>query len=107
MAAGATFAYRVEGSGFSWNEFVASLAGVRWLWLAASLPPILLTYFVRALRWRVFLLPVAPHASLWKITTATCIGFTAVVLFGRAREAVRPYLIARSHEVPISTQVAA
>jgi len=103
---GALFAYRMDDSGFSWNEFVASLAGVRWVWLVASLPPILLTYVVRALRWRVFLLPVAPHASLWKITTATCIGFTAVVLFGRAGEAVRPYLIARSHDVPISTQVA-
>ena len=107
ILAGAIFAYRTDPSGFAWHEFVASLTGVHWLWLAASLPPILLTYLVRALRWRVFLRPVAPHASLWKITTATCIGFTAVVLFGRAGEAVRPFLIARDHHVPISTQVAA
>jgi uncharacterized protein (TIRG00374 family) len=97
----------MDDSDFSWNEFATSLRGVQWGWLAASLPLILSTYFMRALRWRVFLRPVAPHASLWKITTATCIGFTAVLLFGRAGEAVRPYLIARSHEVPISTQVAA
>ena len=107
VVAGGIIAYRADPTGFTWSEFQASLTGVRWLWLAASIPPILLTYFVRALRWRVFLLPVAPHASLWKITTATCIGFTAVVLFGRAGEAVRPVLIARDHHVPISTQVAA
>lgn len=108
VAAGGLFAYRrVNESGFAWTEFLAALAGLHWGWLAASLPPILATYLLRGLRWRVFLRPVAPHASLWKITSATCIGFTAVVLFGRAGEAVRPYLIARHHKVPISTQVAA
>ena len=108
MAAASTYAYRrVAESGFVWSDFVASLAGVHWGWLAASLPPILLTYFARALRWRVLIRPVAPHASLARITAATCIGFTAVVLFGCAGEAVRPYLIARHHNVPISTQVAA
>ena len=38
---------------------------------------------------------------------ATCIGFTAVVLFGRAGEPVRPYLIARKEGVSFSSQVAA
>jgi len=107
VIAGGSVAYFLNDFGFSWKEFVAALKGVRWWWLLASLPPMLLTYFVRALRWRVFLLPVAPHAGLWKITTATCIGFTAIILFGRAGEAVRPYLIARNHQVPISTQFAA
>jgi len=107
VLAGGVFTYRnVAESGFHWAEFVGSLARVRWGWVAASLPAILLTYFVRALRWRVLIRPVTPEVSLWKITTATCIGFTAVVLFGRAGEAVRPYLIARHHKVPISTQVA-
>jgi hypothetical protein len=108
VLAGAFWAYRrVAESGFVWAEFIGALTGVRWVWLAASLPPILLTYLVRALRWQVFLRPVAPQVDFSRIASATCIGFTAVVLFGRAGEAVRPYLIARDHKVPISTQVAA
>ena len=107
MLAGVIFAWvRMDESGFAWHEFQQALTRARWGWLVASLPPILLTYVVRALRWRVFLRPVTPVTHLWKITAATCIGFTAVVLFGRAGEAVRPYLIARDHNVPLSTQVA-
>lgn len=108
VLAGSLWAYRrIAQSGFAWAEFAGAIAGARWSWLAASLPPLLLTYLVRALRWRVFLRPVSPRIDFWKIASATCIGFTAVLLFGRPGEAVRPYLIARHHHVPVSTQVAA
>ena len=46
-----------------------------------------------------------PACGAW--WSATCIGFTAVVLFGRAGEPVRPYLIARKEGVSFSSQVAA
>ena len=45
--------------------------------------------------------------SLWRVFSATAIGFTAVVLFGRAGEPVRPYLIAKKEGVTFSSQVAA
>ena len=45
--------------------------------------------------------------DLWRIFTATAIGFTAVVLFGRAGEPVRPYLIAKKEGVSFSSQIAA
>ncbi len=51
--------------------------------------------------------PLRLDASLWRIFKATAIGFTAVVLFGRAGEAVRPYLIAKNEGVSFSSQVAA
>lgn len=51
--------------------------------------------------------PLAPNATLWQMTVATFIGFTAVVLFGRAGEPVRPYLVARKQGIPFSTQIAA
>src|SRR3984893_5280074 len=44
---------------------------------------------------------------LWRLVVATCIGFTAVVLFGRAGEPVRPYLIARNEGGSFSSRVAA
>jgi len=79
--------------------------------MSAALALILVTYFGRALRWEVMLRPLREGmlnpAGLWDIFSATAIGFTAVVLFGRAGEPVRPYLIAKKQGVPFSSQVAA
>lgn len=79
--------------------------------MSAALALILVTYFGRALRWEVMLRPLREGmlnpAGLWDIFCATAIGFTAVVLFGRAGEPVRPYLIAKKQGVPFSSQVAA
>ncbi len=46
----------------------------------------------------------ALHANLFG---ATVIGFTAITLFGRPGEFVRPYLIARKEQVPVTSQLAA
>lgn len=106
--AGAAFIYLRTEDGFAWAEFQRVLSGVRPGWLVASIGLILITYVIRAARWGVMLRPLAPHpVSLWRLLSATCIGFTAVVLFGRAGEPVRPFLIARREKVAFSTQLAA
>lgn len=99
--------YRWRTSGFAWHEFTKALAGVDWSWLALALALIMATYVGRALRWEVMLRPLQKHTSLWRIFSATAIGFTAVVLFGRAGEPVRPYLISKREGVTFSSQVAA
>ena len=78
--------WRWRQSGFDWNEFAAALKHVDWSWLTLGAALVLSTYLGRALRWEVMLRPLCPDASLWRIFTATAIGFTAVVLFGRAGE---------------------
>lgn len=100
-------AYRWRTSGFSWSEFAQALVNVDWSWLIVALALILATYVGRALRWEVMLRPLQKNTNLWRIFSATAIGFTAVVLFGRAGEPVRPYLIARREGVTFSSQVAA
>jgi uncharacterized protein (TIRG00374 family) len=50
---------------------------------------------------------LSSEARFWDTLSATCIGFTAVVFFGRAGEAVRPYLISKKAGVPFSSQIAA
>lgn len=99
--------YRWRTSGFSWPAFVDSIAKADWNWLALALVLILFTYLGRALRWEVMLRPLTHRSDFLRILSATCIGFTAVVLFGRAGEPVRPYLIARNEGVSFSSQIAA
>jgi glycosyltransferase 2 family protein len=103
----ATVIYRWRTSGFSFQAFLASIRGMDPFWLSLSLALILSSYAIRALRWLVMLRPMSSEASLWDTLSATCIGFTAVVFFGRAGEAVRPYLISKKAGVPFSSQIAA
>lgn len=99
--------FRLNEQGFRWSKFVEVLQGLDRRWLFAALPLILLAYVVRAARWLILVRPLAPQATLWQMTVATFIGFTAVVLFGRAGEPVRPLYIARKLGIPFSSQVAA
>ena len=98
---------RVTQHGFDWNLAATSLSRLRWGWLLLSLVPIFGTYYGRALRWAVFLKPLKPHPSIANLLSATIIGFTAITLFGRPGEFVRPYLIAVKEQVPVPSQFAA
>ncbi len=98
---------RFDAPVFDWKLAGSTFAHVNWLWVAVSLIPILGTYWGRALRWAVFLKPLKPHPSMRNLLSATVVGFTAITLFGRPGEFVRPYLIARKEQVPVTSQFAA
>jgi uncharacterized protein (TIRG00374 family) len=98
---------QLAARGFDWNLAAAGFVRLHWQWLALSLVPIGSTYGVRALRWSVFLKPLKAHPSLPNLLSATLIGFTAITLFGRPGEFVRPYLIAVKEGVPATSQFAA
>jgi len=93
--------------GFDWALAGRSIAGIHGHWLLISLIPIFGTYAGRALRWAGFLKPMKTDPSLPNLLTATVIGFTAIALFGRPGEFIRPYLIAIKERVPVSSQFAA
>ena len=98
---------QLAARGFDWSLAAAGFVRLRWRWLALSLVPIGGTYVVRALRWAVFLKPLKAQPSLRNLLSATVIGFTAITLFGRPGEFVRPYLIAIKERVPATSQFAA
>ena len=98
--------FRFRGS-FRWDLFLATFREMNIWWIAAAGFLASLTYIGRALRWRVLIRPVCPHPNLNNLVAATAIGFTAVVIFGRAGELVRPYLISVKEKVPFSSQMAA
>jgi hypothetical protein len=105
-------AYRTSGATFRWNLFLGTLDHADWRWLAASICLILLSNFVRALRWQVMLRPLllmpgSRPIGVWRLASDTAIGLTAGVLLGRVGEVVRPYLIAAQTHLPFSSQAAA
>jgi len=104
---GVGLAWRFSSPVFDWRLAAAAVAGTEWKWVGLSLLPVAAAYYVRALRWAVFLAPLKPRPSLRNLLSATLVGFTAITLFGRAGEFVRPYLIAAKEEVPFPSQLAA
>lgn len=63
-------------------------------------------YFLRAVRWKIFLRPVRKEASIMGLIPPTVIGFTGLALLGRPGELIRPYLIARQENLSVASQVA-
>ncbi len=90
---------------FEWSRFLKA-SRVEPLHVLAALALIYATYFLRALRWKVFLEPVR-KTSTWGLVPPTFIGFTGLALLGRPGEFIRPYLIARREELPFASQVGA
>jgi len=103
----ALFWFGWSRDGFQWALFINTFRKLDPFWLMAAALLALSTYLGRAIRWRVLIRPIKPVASLWNLFSATAIGFTAIVLFGRPGEMVRPLLIANKERLSFSSQVAA
>ena len=107
IAAGWYALERLRGEEFRWDVFFSTFRSVHPGWFAISAVLLLSTYLVRAIRWGIMIRPICPDWHVWRILSATCIGFTAITLFGRPGEIVRPWLIAARERLPVSSQLAA
>ena len=99
-------ATRYQDLAFDVGKVRQSFRGASFSWLLAALALVGLGYVGRAWRWQVMISPAKPQSSFWGLVKATLIGFTAVTLFGRPGEIVRPYLIAVRENLSLSSQLA-
>jgi glycosyltransferase 2 family protein len=89
---------------FDWARLVEYRLNWRHIFHGVAL--IYVAYFLRALRWKIFLRPVRKEASVLGLVAATLIGFTGLALLGRPGELSRPYLIARRENLSFASQMA-
>jgi uncharacterized protein (TIRG00374 family) len=97
--------YRFGTSGFDWSLFVRSVWSIQPGWLAASVVATMLTYVARAGRWQVLLNPLKP-VSMGPLISTNVLGFSAIYIFGRPGELVRPVWLSRSEGIPLTASVA-
>ena len=90
---------------FNWQVFLQQLKLADWTKIGIGIAMIWLAYGVRATRWALFLRPTK-KVSPFKLIGTQVIGFTAVALFGRLADLVRPYLVSRRTNIPLGSQVA-
>jgi uncharacterized membrane protein YbhN (UPF0104 family) len=90
---------------FDWTMFWQQLRFVSVGHIIAGIVLIYATYWLRAVRWAVFVSPTKKVSSA-SLLGSQFIGFTAVALFGRLADLTRPYLVSRRVGLSLSSQVA-
>jgi uncharacterized membrane protein YbhN (UPF0104 family) len=90
---------------FDFQEFRAQVAMADWSKIAIGLGCIYVGYVFRSIRWAL-LLRHNKKVPVLSLVGTQVMGFTAVALIGRVADLVRPYLVARKTEMPISSQIA-
>jgi glycosyltransferase 2 family protein len=90
---------------FQWNVFRDELQHVDWRRIVFAIALVGFCYWLRAARWAVLVKPQKKVTS-FSLLGSQVIGFTAVALFGRLADLVRPYLVAKRTSLPITSQIA-
>lgn len=90
---------------FDWAMFWQQVRHIRWQHIAAGVALIYSTYWLRSARWSVFL-SEQKKVGPFVLVAPQFIGFTAVALFGRIADVIRPALVARRIGLAASTQFA-
>jgi hypothetical protein len=98
------FVYR-DRIHFDWDNFLQQLKHIHQGHALAGIVLIYLTYWLRAIRWSIFVKPIK-NVSIASLNGPQFIGFTAVALFGRLADLTRPVLVAKKIQVPLSSQIA-
>jgi len=87
------------GRRLDWDQVKDAIRKSDWRLILAAVVIILIAYLWRAVRWQALLKPLT-EASLREVWVATCVGFAAILLIGRAGEVVRPVVLPmRDHRV--------
>jgi glycosyltransferase 2 family protein len=90
---------------FQWSVFRDELHHVDWRRIVLGIAMVVFCYWLRAARWGVLIKP-QKKVSSFALLGSQVIGFTAVALFGRLADLVRPYLVAKRTQLPVSSQIA-
>ena len=86
---------------FSGAKLLHSLHDANLFLLVLSVVAIYGCYALRSLRWKVFQQNLGP-SHFWNIYGMTLAGFSSIFLLGRVGEPIRPLLLARKEELPVS-----
>jgi glycosyltransferase 2 family protein len=90
---------------FTAEKFLSQLRSLSWFRLGLGVVIIYFDYLLRALRWKILLGPVK-KVSVLSVIAPQFIGFAALALLGRPAELLRPFLIAKKHDLTMSSQMA-
>lgn len=98
IAAGALY-YTLHN--VSMKDLAASFKTVDYVYIVPAVFIILLSFFFRALRWRILISPMK-QVKVSDLFSPLMIGYMANILPARAGELIRAYLLGKKHNIPLS-----
>lgn len=81
--------------GVDLNEVLRLMGDSQVALLALTVPMIVLSHVIRAIRWRLLLRPAAPHIRTATSFSAVMIGYAVNTIVPRLGEVVRPWILSR------------
>ena len=88
-------------TGVKWSDFIGGLKECNWWWILASMAIGILGFLVRALRWRLLLLPINKEITVRETFDGINVGYITNFLFPRAGEVARCGVIAATKKVSL------
>jgi glycosyltransferase 2 family protein len=83
-----------------WNGIVANLAGARYIFLVPAILMLMLSHFIRALRWKILIEPLGHKPSTLNSFLAVMVGYWANLAVPRLGEVLKCTILARYEKVP-------
>lgn len=92
----------------NFGELVRIIIHADYLWIILSIPIILLSHWVRAMRWKTLLEPALnkKSASIWNLFSAVMIGYAGNCVLPRGGEVLRPLVYSRREKISFTTTFA-
>jgi len=88
------------------SDLFKYLASINYLWVLPSVVMVLISFYLRAIRWQIILMSTK-KITVWRALHPMMIGFMInCVLPGRLGEVTRPIILQRKEKVPFTTGLA-
>jgi len=81
------------------GSFGTFLISANYFWVLLSIPVMLASHWVRALRWKTMLKPIANPKSTWNLFSAVMAGYAVNNLIPRGGELIRPFYYSRREKI--------
>ena len=81
------------------GKLVSIIKNADYFWVVASIPIMLLSHWIRAIRWRTILKPIHPAKSTMNLFSAVMVGYAVNAVLPRVGEVVRPFVYARREKI--------
>jgi uncharacterized protein (TIRG00374 family) len=77
------------------DSFADNLFGINWTYCLLSVPVAILSHWIRAVRWKLYIEPIKKNVSTYNLFSAVMVGYAVNNFTPRGGEFVRPYVLAR------------
>lgn len=92
-------------SNINFAKLFGYIQSVNYLWYLATIPIVIASHYLRAMRWKILINPIQQHTKTFNLFSAIMVGYGINNVIPRGGELVRPYVVAKREGIPIASLV--